>query len=55
MKKSNKGGQYTCNDYRIEMILLGLHKRLSNKGLAPEEKESLLQEIARVEKQMGID
>jgi hypothetical protein len=55
MEKSNTPGQYTCNDYRIEMILLGLHKRLAAKGLTPQEKESLLQEIARVEKQMGID
>ena len=55
MKKSNKCGQYTCNDYRIEMILLGLQKRLSTKGLTSQEKESLIEEIAKVEKQMGID
>ncbi|MBC8441903.1 MAG: hypothetical protein H8D87_19725 [Deltaproteobacteria bacterium] len=55
MEKSNKGGQYTCNEYREEMILLGLQKRLSSKGLTQKEKESLLKDIAKVEKQMGID
>jgi len=55
MEKSKTHGPYTCNDYREEMILLGLQKRLSASGLTPEEKESLLEEIARVEKQMGID
>lgn len=55
MEKSNSSGQYTCNEYREEMILLGLQKRLSAKGLTREEKESLLKEIARLEKQMGID
>ncbi|MDA3789461.1 MAG: hypothetical protein PF503_13345 [Desulfobacula sp.] len=55
MEKSNKGGQYTCNEYREEMILLGLQKRLSFKGLTQKEKESLLKESAKVEKQMGID
>ena len=54
-KKTNTGGQYTCNEYREEMILLGLQKRLSSKGLTSEEKESLLKEIAKVEKQMGLD
>ncbi len=36
------------------MILLGLQKRLASKKLNPEEK-NLLMEIAKVEKQMGID
>jgi len=54
MEKSNTGGQYTCNEYREEMILLGLQKRLSSKGLTRKEKESLLKEIAQVEKRMGI-
>ncbi len=55
MIKPNKKGKYTCNEYREEMILLGLRKRLFAKGLTPEEKESILKEIAKVEKQMGID
>jgi len=55
MEKPNTGGQYTCNEYREEMILLGLQKRLASQGLTQEEKESLLKEIAKVEKQMGLD
>ncbi len=55
MEKSNSGGKYTCNEYREEMILLGLQKRLAAKGLTPEEKKDLLKEIAKVEKQMGLD
>ncbi|MBU1344473.1 MAG: hypothetical protein KKE44_17635 [Proteobacteria bacterium] len=56
MEKSEPSvGQYTCNEYRQEMILLGLQKRLSSPDLTPEEKESLLKEIARNEQQMGID
>ena len=55
MEKSKTGGQYTCNEYREEMILLGLQKRLSSPDLTSKEKESLLKEIAKVEKQMGID
>jgi len=55
MNQSKTGGQYTCNEYREEMILLGLQKRLSSGKLTPGEKESLLKEIAKIEKQMGID
>lgn len=55
MKKPSNKGVYTCNEYREEMILLGLQKRLASPGLTSEEKKSLLQEIAEVEKQMGID
>ena len=55
MENPKTSGQYTCTEYREEMILLGLQKRLSSEGLTPEEKENLLKEIAKVEKQMGID
>jgi hypothetical protein len=46
---------YTCTEYREEMILLGLQKRLASKDLTSKEREGLLKEIAEVEKQMGID
>jgi len=39
MEKSKNGGKYTCSDYREEMILLGLQKRLSSPDLLPEEKK----------------
>ncbi|MFH2091321.1 MAG: hypothetical protein ABIJ31_03060 [Pseudomonadota bacterium] len=55
MGKIEKPAQYTCNEYREEMILLGLQKRLSSMDLSGEERDYLLKEIARVEKQMGID
>ena len=45
---------YTCNDYRAEMILLGLNKQLARPDLTPEEKAHLKSEIARVEKEMGL-
>jgi hypothetical protein len=46
---------YTCNDYREEMILLGLQRQLAKPDLTPEEKELILKQIAEVEKQMGLD
>ncbi|WP_300457998.1 hypothetical protein [Desulfobacula sp.] len=54
MEKSKSSGKYTCNEYREEMILLGLQKRLAAPNVTPEEKKELLREIARVEQQMGI-
>jgi len=46
---------YTCNEYREEMILLGLQKRLTAPGLTLEEKDEILKKIAVVEKEMGMD
>jgi len=54
MQKNEPAPRYTCTEYREEMILLGLQKRLSSPGLSAEEKESLIKEIERVEKEMGI-
>ncbi len=56
MEKSETGGQnYTCYEYREEMILLGLQRQLTSPDLTAQEREGLLKEIARVEKQMGLD
>jgi hypothetical protein len=55
MEKAEAGGKYTCNEYREEMILLGLQKRLSSPGITNEEKEVIKKEIAMVEKQIGMD
>ena len=38
---------YTCNDYREEMILVGLKKRLNKPGITKEEKEALLREDSK--------
>lgn len=46
---------YTCSDYREEMILLGLRKRLARNDMTPGERERILAEIAEVEKKMGLD
>jgi len=56
MEETNTGTQnYTCNEYREEMILLGLQRQLAAPDLSLERKELLLKEIARVEAQMGLD
>jgi hypothetical protein len=47
-------GKYTCNDYRAEMILLGLQRRLNQENLREEERKEILKEIAEIEKQMGM-
>ena len=46
---------YTCNDYREEMILLGLRRRLASENLGEEEKTELMRKIKKYEKNMGID
>ena len=47
-------GVYTCTEYREEMILLGLKRRLENKALSDAEKKELKKEIKQLEKQMGM-
>jgi len=47
--------QYTCTDYRAEMILLSLNRRLCNEPLSDEEKTAIKSEIKRIEQQMGMD
>ncbi len=47
--------KYTCNEYREEMILLGLKKRLTSSDLTQEEKEKLQKEIQKIEKQMDME
>lgn len=45
---------YTCNNYREEMQLLSLRKRLEQANLSDEEKNILRQQIFRMEKEMGM-
>jgi len=47
--------KYTCNEYREEMMLLGLKKRLNSRNLKEEEKKGLLKEIEELEKKMGMN
>jgi hypothetical protein len=46
--------QYSCNEYRAEMILLALHNKLQQAKLGEEERLKVLQEIARLEKIVGL-
>ncbi len=47
--------EYTCNDYRTEMILLGLKRRLELADLSAEEKEDILKQIKKLEAAIGLD
>ena len=46
---------YTCNDYREEMRLLGLKKRLSEENLSKAEKQTIEAEIAKLESALQMD
>ncbi|MEE4240833.1 MAG: hypothetical protein V2I36_05170 [Desulfopila sp.] len=45
--------QYTCNEYREEMILVGLQKRLQQ-AQSEDEKVYLRKEIEKLQKKMGL-
>jgi hypothetical protein len=46
---------YTCNDYREEMRLLGLKKRLNDKKLSKAEKQAIEAEITKLEKALKMN
>mgnify|MGYP000159183282 CR=1 FL=1 len=52
---TSQTSNYTCNDYRAEMILLGLQRQIAQQDLTSEEKEALLRRIEEMEKEMGMD
>lgn len=45
---------YTCSDYRDEMRLLALKRRLAQEDPSEEERERVAQEIARLEQSMEM-
>jgi len=47
--------QYTCSEYREEMMLLGLKKRLNNANLSDEEKRVIVEDIKKLEAVMCMD
>lgn len=49
------GPKYTCNEYREEMTLLALNRRLSDKNLPETERREIRREIARLEAAMEMD
>jgi len=46
--------QYTCNEYREEMVLLALRQQLKRTDLSEKERTSLLEEIDRLEQEFGF-
>lgn len=49
------GSRYTCTEYRAEMILLGLMRRLQDEALESRQKEELLRQIKTIEAEMGME
>jgi hypothetical protein len=45
----------SCRDYREEMRLLGLRRRLARKDLSDEERQAIIEEIRRPESTMEMD
>jgi hypothetical protein len=50
----NKDKKPTCNDYRQEMMLLGLRRRLAEEDLSDSEKQVIQAEIQELEKEMQL-
>lgn len=50
-----KTGNYTCKDYRQEMVLLSLRKRLLEPDLSDTERAAIREEIKRYEAAMEMD
>ncbi len=46
--------KYTCVDYRSEMKLLGLKRRLEEENLSEEEKAQIVEEIEELEEEMKM-
>ena len=48
-------GEYTCTQYRQEMMLLGLKRQLEDPDLPPTEKNRIAEKVSELERQMGMD
>ena len=46
---------YTCAEYREEMVLLGLQRRLHSDDVSEEERERLQKRIKDLESAMGME
>ncbi|SDO38955.1 hypothetical protein [Desulforhopalus singaporensis] len=53
-KRPAQHNKYTCNDYREEMILLGLQRQLQAPGLCEADRKKIEREIERLEKIIGF-
>lgn len=49
------GPRYTCKEYREEMTLLDLRRRLYQSDLPEDEKNQLRETIDRLKKEMDMD
>ena len=47
--------KYTCSDYREEMRLIGLKKRLNEETLSSTEKQVIEAEINKLEETLQLD
>ena len=45
----------TCTDYRSEMMLLGLKRRLAQEDLSDIEKQTIEAEIKKIEHEIHLD
>ena len=52
--KAPRKRRYTCSDYREEMRLLGLRRRLEQAGLPEEERRRLTEEIEALERTLAM-
>lgn len=50
----DRPNRYTCNEYRQEMILVGLKKRLQHDKLSEEERSDLIEKIHQLEMEMDM-
>ena len=55
MASMGKESRYKCTDYREEMILLALKRRLAQENLSEEEKRAITEEIGKLESAMRMD
>ena len=51
----SKPNRYTCQEYREEMMLLGLCQRLKDPNLADDERRAIEKEIKNLENLMNLD
>ncbi|MGD9209586.1 MAG: hypothetical protein PVI90_02365 [Desulfobacteraceae bacterium] len=50
----DRPNRYTCNEYRQEMMLIGLKRQLQKATLSEEEREDLQKKINQLESEMDI-
>jgi 8-oxo-dGTP pyrophosphatase MutT (NUDIX family) len=46
--------KYTCQDYRLEMMLVGLRKQLADSTLSRDERARIETAIRELEEQIGL-